>query len=296
MKYPKINLLSGIILSCMMCLFSSCEEESKTKAIQPAAAEDAVSSNGIMKLNGEIISIPSPVLVVSLLQKNSIAYNATLSNPVSSKSKYVNETKKALNLGLYGADLAYTGSFNAGQSVNDYVDAVAGLANDLGILEKIDRSLVSKLTTNISNKDSLVKLNAELFKLSDRYLRDNQQNHLSSYILIGGWIEALYLSVDAAKSNQAIASRIGEQKYSAPSIQRLATQLNDQSFAGIKEQLNELCAMLLELESTYKYEKPINDRDTKTTYLMSKTSVNLTVEELAAISEQVEKVRNLIIE
>ena len=90
--------------------------------------------------------------------------------------------------------------------------------------------------------------------------------------------------------------RMGEQKYSAPSIAKLTTQLNDKAFEGVKQELNELCELLSELESSYKYEKPINDRDTKTTYLMSKTSVVISAEQLNSITEQVEKVRNLIIE
>ncbi|MFN0031024.1 MAG: hypothetical protein ACKVOR_02580 [Flavobacteriales bacterium] len=271
-------------------------EDTPPKPTQPAMGNDAISSTGTMQLNGEIISTPSPVLIVNLLQKNNVPYNAAMTNPVASKDKYVNETKKALNLGLYGADLAYTASFNAGQASNDYLDAVVGLSNSLGILEKIDKNLVSSLSAHINNRDSVLRKSAEFFKLGDRYLRANEQGHISSYILIGGWVEGLHLASEAAKANKPIADRIGEQKYAAPSITKLASQLNDQAFGLVKEELNALCDMLTELESTYKVATSVNDRETKTTYLRSKTSVVISAEQLAEITMQVEKVRNLITE
>jgi hypothetical protein len=236
------------------------------------------------------------VVTLALLKDNNIPFNGTITNPVSNTTRYINETKKALNLGVYGADLAYCAGFNSGQPSNDYVNVVAGLANDLGVLEKIDKGFVAKFISNIENRDSLNKSSTDFFKLCDRYLRQNEQQHLSSYVLIGGWVEALYLSTDAAKGSPVLAMRIGEQKYSAPSITKLASQLNDQAFVPVKEELQTLCNMLSELESSYKYEKPINDRNAQTTYLMSKTEVKITVEQLAAISEQAAAVRKLIIE
>lgn len=296
MNYLRKTKVPVLFFALAAAMLTSCEETSNVKTNQPAVNDDAVSNTGTMKLNGEIISIPSPVQVITLLQKSNIPFDPSITNAVASKSRYVNETKKALNLGIFGADLAYVSNYNPGQTANDYLDAVAGVANDLGILEKIDKRLVAKLNSNIGNRDSLVKLSTEFFKLSDRYLRDNQQGHLSSYILIGGWIEGLHLAASASKSSEQLLLRLGEQKYSAPSIAKLATQLNDKAFEGVKQELTELCDLLSELSSTYKYEKPINDRDTKTTYLMSKTSVVINAEQLSSITEQVEKVRNLIIE
>ncbi len=296
MTYPKSNIATALMFGIFSIILHSCADTPSEPSKTPTVNEDAVTSNGVIKLNGEIISIPPPVVTLALLKENNIPYNNSITNPISNKTRYVNETKKALNLGIYGADLAYCAGFNSGQPSNDYVSVVAGLANDLGVLEKIDKGFVSKFISNIENRDSLNKASTDFYKLCDRYLRQNEQQHLSSYVLIGGWVEALYLSTDAAKGSPALAMRIGEQKYSAPSIAKLSSQLNDQSFVKIKDELNNLCNLLSELESTYKYEKPINDRNAQTTYLMSKTEVKITVEQLAAISEQAAVVRNLIIE
>jgi hypothetical protein len=296
MTYPKSNIDKAIIIGIFSIMLHSCAESPKTPVTQPTLTEDGVTNTGNIKLSGEIISIPPPMVTLSLLEKNKVQFNPSLPNPTANKTRYVGETKKALNLGVYGADLAYCSDLKSGQPINDYVSAVAALANDLGALEKIDQALVSKFISNIEDKDSLNKASSEFYKLCDRYLRQSEQQHLSSYVLIGGWVEALYLSSDAAKTDEQLAMRLGEQKYSAPSIMKLASQLNDQAFVNIKEELNELCTLLAALESSYKYEKPINDRNAQTTYLMSKTQVNITLEQLTAIAEKTTAVRNLIIE
>lgn len=199
-------------------------------------------------------------------------------------------------MGIYGADLAYVANYNQGQTCNDYLDAVANLASDLGVLEKIDKGLVTKISGNINEKDSLLKLNADFFKAIDTYLKGNQQGQISSYVLIGGWIESLHLAADAAKGNEALRLRLGEQKYAGESIQKLGARIEDQAFDPIKSAIEDLCETLAELESTYTYRQPINDHKTKTTYLRSQTTVKITDEQLASLAEQITKVRNLITE
>lgn len=281
--------------AALILLLASCEEQPSV-VTQPAAGDNAVSSSGTIRLDGEIISIPSPVEVVTLIQKNKIPFSESLTNPVASKTRYVSESKKALNLGIYGADLAYISNYDQGQSSNDYFDAVVGLSSDLGILEKIDKSLISKITNSLSERDSLLKLTSRYFQAGDAFLKSNQQNHISSYILIGGWIESLHLAANSARGNEALKTRLGEQKYAATSILKLNSRLDDKAYEPIRGALDALCESLMKLESSYTYQQPINDQKNKTTYFRSQTSVKISDDQLATIADQIAKVRNLITE
>ncbi len=295
----KINyklIYCSVLLACLGMLFPSCQEVAVQKDKPPAMDSIGVSTSGAMRYEGELISVPSPVQIANLLQKNNIPYKKELVNPIESKSKYLNEAKKAMNLGIYGADLAYIANYNLGQINNDYFDALANISSDLNILGNIDKRVVTKLASNLNNRDSILALNTEFFRLADRYLKNNQRPSIGSYVLIGGWVESLHLAADAGKDNEELRKRLGEQKYSAESIMNLATKLDDPAFSAVKLNLKNLCEALKKLESSYNYRQPINDQREKITYLRSQSSVKIDIDEMKEIADLVEIVRNAIIE
>jgi len=296
MKKIQTTALCAAVIVCAALFTTGCQENPPKPAPPAALDTNGISTSGTMRFDGEIISIPSPVIISAILQKNNIQFKQELLNGMNNKNKYINETKKALNLGLYGCDLAYLSNYNMGQVNIDYFDVVASLASDLEILDKIDKRIISKFQSNLSQRDSLLALNAEFFRAADLYLKSSERSHLSNLILIGGWVESLHLALDAAPQNEDLRKRLAEQKYSAPSIRNLAGRLNDPAFAPIKGEIEKLCSTLEGLESTYIYRQPINDQREKKTYLRSQTSVKMNDESLAILKQQIETARNLIIE
>lgn len=296
MKKIQTTALSAAVIVCAAIFTTGCQENPSKPAPPAQLDTNGISTSGTMRFDGEIISIPSPVIISAILQKNNIQFKQELLNGMNNKNKYINETKKALNLGLYGCDLAYLSNYNMGQVNIDYFDVVASLASDLEILDKIDKRIISKFQSNLSQRDSLLALNAEFFRAADLYLKSSERSHLSNLILIGGWVESLHLALDAAHQNEDLRKRLAEQKYSAPSIRNLAGRLNDPAFAPIKGEIEKLCSTLEGLESTYIYRQPINDQREKKTYLRSQTSVKMNDESLAILKQQIETARNLIIE
>jgi hypothetical protein len=296
MKKNSITIYCVALGALSLMISTGCQEPT-TPAMQPVSIDTTgVSASGTMRFEGEIISIPSPVLIAAVLQKNNIQFKQELLNQLQNKNKYVNETKKALNLGVYGSDLAYLSNYNLGQTTVDYFDAVASLASELEILDKVDRSIISSFQTNMDKRDSLLALNGDFFRAADLYLKSSERSHLSSYILIGGWVESMHLILDAAGQNEELRKRLAEQKYSASSIKFLASKLNDAAFAKAKVELENVCKTLEGLESSYIYQQPINDKLVKKTYLRSQTSVKLPGDKLASLKDQIATVRNLIIE
>ncbi len=298
--HPMKNIRTTTLLVVKGAFFAllttGCGEKPASPAPSIQIDSSGVSASGTMRFDGEIISIPPPVLIASILQKNNTQFKQELLNDLQNRNKYVNETKKALNLGVYGCDLAYLSNYNLGQINIDYFDAVASLASDLEVLDKIDKRIVSNFQSNLSHRESLLALNSDFFRAADLYLKSNERSHLSGLILIGGWIESMHLAIDAAPQNEELRKRLADQKYSASSIRNLADKLSDPAFANVKTALVKLCNTLDGLESTYIYRQPINDQREKKTYLRSQTSVKLSEDNFNALREQISAVRNLIIE
>lgn len=296
MKKPFKRIVIAALSGAVIVSSSGCAEHTATPQTGMAADSSGVTSSGTMKIDGEIISIPSPTLLATLLLKANVPFNKDAVNPVGNHNNYSAETKKALNLGVYGADLAYIANYEQGQTNTDYFDVIAKLAGELGVLEHLDKGIVSRLNNNINNRDSLLALNATFFQAADKYLKTNERGDLASLVLIGGWVEALHLSIEPAATNAEIRNRVGEQKYSARSIQNLINRQTDPALDGLKENVTKLVDLFSALESSYKYQKPITDSKERVTYFTSKTSIQVSDQELAEIKEQVETLRSLIIQ
>ena len=100
--------------------------------------------------------------------------------------------------------------------------------------------------------------------------------------------------MDAAAINPEVKKRIGEQKNACQSLNALLQNITNPALDGLKKELNELNKLYEKLESTYTYSKPITDTKEKTTYFTSKSSVNVSVDQLTEIKAKIENIRTII--
>lgn len=276
--------------------------ESTNQTDQDQSGEE-ISVNGenaatgsIIKLEGEIFSVPSPVQTAILVRKSSLPYDEELLNPNNNEQKYVNRFQKALNLGVYGADLAYLSNFNNSQLKLNYFKTVEQLASDLNIREHINQDLLDRFASNVDNPDSLHVLNAELFRSADRYLKESQENEIASLILVGGWVEGMHIAAKSATEMELFRKRVGEQRLSVSSMVNLLKNYDNPQVQQLRQKFIELQAAYEGVTNSYSYVKPITDATEKVTYINSKSSVEMSDEQLAKITKEVESLRNFIIQ
>ncbi len=278
-------------------LLTSCEQPSTTGTSNTTGVDsNSVSSSGTVKLEGQIISIPSPNQLAALMRQSNIPFKAEILHNLAKRETYLSEQKKAMNLGVYGTDLAYIANFEKAQLANDYFDVVGKLAGELEVLDHIDSRLVNRLSSNISQRDSVLRLSSQFFQSADRYLKNNERSDLAGLILLGGWIESVYLACEPAQTNEEIKQRIGEQKHACASLLNLINNFQDPSMDQLKKDMKALNDVYSELESTYSYQKPITDTKEKRTYFTSKTSVKVSAEQLAEIARRIQAIRTIIIQ
>jgi hypothetical protein len=140
----------------------------------------------------------------------------------------------------------------------------------------------------------LYKLNADLFKAGDKYLKQNGEDEVATLILAGGWIEALYLALDAAAQDETFQSRIGEQGFAVNSLVNLLRRHDSPQTIELANKMESLSSKFEGLVIEYTYMKPITDATEKVTYLNSKSKVQISDEQLAEIAKQVTEIRNFI--
>ncbi len=270
----------------------------KTNREKSAKTEKVEKKNSnLIEIEGKVFSIPSPIQTAFLLKEVGTDYQSTLLNPSDKASAYSTSYNKALALGVYGADLGYATIFDQTQDAITYMAVSKKLASDLGISGVFNEGMVKRFEENLGNQDSLLALVADGFKSSDRFLKENKQHDISVLVLAGGWIETLHFATSLASStdNEALKNRIGEQKITIKNLVNiLSPYTENQVIADLANQLNELKDIYAGVTFTYTYIEPTTDAESKTTTINSKSTVEMSDQQLKDIAAKLESIRNSI--
>ncbi len=200
-------------------------------------------------------SLPSPTEISTLLLDNKDAfYDESLLNPLNNAEKYSTDLSQSLNLGIYSADLSYAGIFQQNQTVVNYMATAKKLAENLGILNVFDEDKVKEIEENFNNRDKIMNIISEAYMESDAYLKENNREEIATLIMIGGWIEGIYLACSIAEKNNykdpKIISSILEQDLSLDLLVQLLDEYkNSQLLSKIRSDIDELYQLYQNIET-----------------------------------------------
>ncbi len=161
--------------------------------------------------------LPTSFEVTKLLVEAGASYILNLCNPVDNVNRYISLKSKALNLGVYGADLSYAATYNQTQETMQYLDVSRELLADLEIEAGFNEDMVTSIERNLNNVDSLIIIISDSFVRTYNYLASNEQDDMSILVMAGSWIEALYITTQISlisKDNSEIIDIIAEQNSS----------------------------------------------------------------------------------
>lgn len=250
-----------------------------------------------LNVGGQLFSIPSPMQTALLIQKSGVSYDKTILNAGNKNGQYVTDYARALNLGIYGADLGYVSMYNQTQDALGYLGAVKNLADKLGVSAAFDQQTMKRIQDNISVKDSMLMLVGIAYRASDAYLKTNKRTEISSLILTGGWIESMHFSISAytAKPTDELKYRIAEQKQALGSIIKLINSHNLPDAAELVKELNGLAKIYEGVTTKYNFIEPTTDEAKKITYINSTSEINISKEQIDQIAAKILAIRNNII-
>jgi hypothetical protein len=232
------------VLILTVALFTACGSDTIPTANK--TADSLANYQTEPKNNNGFYDIPSPVQEVQLLQKAGAVYDKSILNPLENVSKYNLVNSKAINLGVYGADLSYAAVFNQPQDVILYLTASQKLAESLNIKGDFYLDVMKRMEKGSTNKDSLLKIVSDVYQKSNESLKENDESHVSVIVIAGSFIEGMFIATQVAKSvkdKDAIYERIGEFKGSLSNLVGLMTTVHDVNFSDILSDLKSIKAI-----------------------------------------------------
>ncbi len=305
--YTTLRFASLIILSGILMLGNACKSGKKGQEGKEVGIEDFLTEEDIFddidKAKKIFYSLPSPLETAMLLKSAGVAYNETVLNDLANVEKYSTNKSKALNLGIYTTDLSFACLFDQAQTSLEYMDATKKLATEMGISDAIDEETMKRLEQNLNKRDVVMDIISETFLNSSSYLKENDQQDVAAMVLVGGWVEGLYIGTqmvgDQPIEGNKLVDRIAEQKLSFSIVERM---LQDNVKNARGEENRDIVELINELHATKAaFEKidvqtssvKIDENDTAdVAVLKSQTKINVTPEAFKELQAAVKSLRN----
>jgi hypothetical protein len=231
--FMSILLMMGLSIACVdQGEKRNKDNEKEGKSELKAKAEAPAKEH----LDKAYYPIPSPEQMFGFINDNGVEYSKALINSVDNAEKYVEPAQKALNFGVYTADLAYAAAYEDIGSTIDLYKTVRMIGGELNINEMMSEKMMNKVQQNLQDKDSLSIIAGRSYYQAVDYLEQNGQQGKLALMSLGGWIESLYITINAmdgyVEGSETI-QRIADQKIT---FGNLYTYLRkNENKTGVKE-------------------------------------------------------------
>ncbi len=183
------------VLVSAVILLAACNQAGNTNK-KPAEEQPSEKEQAFEELAK--YPIPTSFDIIGLLSKAGAGYIISINNPTDNIDKYFTETSKALNLGAYGADLSYASTYHMKQETRNYMKVCKQLVEELSITKGFNAELAQSVEKNIEDKDKLIQIISDACFDSYEFLVNNGKDNLSVFVLIGSWVEGMYLTTQIA--------------------------------------------------------------------------------------------------
>lgn len=230
------KLFLTLPLAPLFFIFTSCGSgnDSQTPAADTAAVSGTVNELTQFKYDKLIGNVPIPFDILRVHGEVPLTFTPEALNPTSNLPYYSTSTQKALNLGIYGGDLAYCISYEKFEDMGKYLKCAKKLADDLGIPLAFDQRVLADYKSYGNNRDSLEKMVFASYSEVDKTLKSNERIGLASLVVTGGWLEGLYATLktlgNTPKNDKSknLYNKIWEQKNHLEMIIGLLEEFKDE--------------------------------------------------------------------
>jgi hypothetical protein len=202
MKKIFAGFILPILIISFICL-TSCKDRAAAKQQKKVEKEQVKVLQTQIEAN--VYPLPTSASVIKMLTELQVGYIIGISNPVENSKKYFSSSTRAINLGVFGADLSYATLYNIQQEVINYLDAIRSLSNELNMSKIYNEDLYARIKQNYDNRDELVKILTSAFNDTYAYLSDNEQQPLALLVVGGAWVEGMYLTTHVSEAAYQVA-------------------------------------------------------------------------------------------
>jgi len=302
---------SRIIIGIFILISATACKQGQQRGDNDVSIDDFITEDVIFddinKAKKIFYSLPSPLETAMIIKSAGAEFDIELLNALGNVENYTTNKKMALNLGVYTTDLSFASLFEQTQTSINYMDAARSMAEGLDITDAINKETMLRLEDNLNNRDVVMDIISETFLNSSSYLKENERQDVAAIVLIGGWIEGLYIASELVgdkpiKDNELV-TRILEQKLSFNIVQRL---LEDNKTKATGEENEDIIDMIVSLEKLKEgFDKVelettapnVEGKDDKgVTQIKSSTKVEISPEDFKILQTSIKNLRNSFIQ
>lgn len=236
-----IKFTSACFLSSLLLI--SCGGESKQETVQEKIVTD---EQPVDLTNAEAMmnNMPSPIEMAILIKHEGARYDKELLNDIKNISKYTTNSKKAINIGIYSADVGYTTLFKQKGETYYYFNNIRKLSDEIGLSSAFDQSMFDRVESNVDNRDSLIGIITQAYQVANKFLKDNNRMSTSVLMVSGAWVECMYIATRLSSNgniNPQIAARVAEQEITLGKLLATMNEFkSDENVATLIPQLQSL--------------------------------------------------------
>ncbi|PCH96260.1 MAG: hypothetical protein COB85_03725 [Bacteroidetes bacterium] len=283
-----------MLIAIVVTLLVSCNLEEHDEMSGEIIESEAVEKKNEVDQPEESVyyMLPSALQIAHIYRKSGLKYFPNLTSETRNVDKYVTETSKLQNLGVYSADLCYVSLNKQSQEQLHYLKAMMDMSTDLGFSSIFSSgAFVARFEQNMENEDSMIVILSQLQERLDYYLQDAEMEDKSTIIFSGAWIESIYVSLSGFRmegEGTGASIRIHEQLNILASLIGMLEKVYEPD-ASIITLMEDLKGMKLMVEN-FGFMKDV-DRDKH----VQLKNVSMTDEELDQLQDKLRKIRTKII-
>lgn len=242
--------------------------------------------------DGDDVVLPSSMRIASIFKRSGLKFIESSLNTLDNAKNYTTSFTKALNLGVYSADMAYCLLNKQYALSKNYLKGSKDIGGELGLNSAFEANNLAKRfesNMNLGKDDSLLRIISDLQMETDLVLEKSNQQHIAAIIFTGAWIETLYSASQVYKSgDQNIIPAIIEQVSLVDNILAVLEKqkANDASIPSLIENLTSIKADFNAISALKG--KDLDELDyTKTTF--NKDEINKLCDKIISIRETIVK-------
>jgi len=241
----------------------------------------------------------TPTEITTIFNRLGVPHDNSILNPVSNSDLYTSSAKAAINLGIYGVDFGYIKIFGIGQQMIDYILTVREMSNKLGIPEKYIIEPVRKLESGMSDPDSVMALVNKSYYDIENHLRKDGRESTAGLMLMGGWIEAMYITTqllcNPENPDKEVVEKIAQQKYTLTSLIGFMRNYYDDPVVVYYTKKLIYLRRFYDTFDIYFKKGDLEIDTTRKVLLASGSETNVTLETLSKIKDYIHKLRTEIV-
>jgi len=260
----------------------------------------AIDTSYVNMARGVFYALPTPIEMSMLIKSQGIDYQPAKLNDPANASKYLTHRKMAYNFGVYVTDLAYAGLFEQAQTVLRYKGAIQQLTEGLGLQSAIDLKTLQILEENINDKDMVLRIISDIYASCTASLDEDNRHFLTLAMLIGGWVEGMYISTGTIDEELLLHENrmkqlVVDQILTFDMIWQVMSDMkNIPDIAAMMNDLSELAQLYDKININQTPNDVTVAPDGETSIIASSNFINLTPETFAKIKSHIQTLHHII--